>query len=82
MQKYLKMVLFLYINILMFICAFMVLCFCRLIYLFNCLFILIFALLKMQVGVYHIILWSYKNIYNTCEIIRRDAQRGLSHQWL
>lgn len=63
MQKYLKMVLFLYINILMCICTFMVLCFCSLIYLFNCLFIRIFALLKMQVGVYHIILW-FKYIFN------------------
>lgn len=63
MQKHLKIVLFLYINILMFICTFMALCFCRLIYLFNCLFILIFALLKMQVGVYNIILW-FKYIFN------------------
>ena len=47
----------------MFICTFMVLCFCCLIYLFNCLFILIFALLKMQVGVYNIILW-FKYIFN------------------
>ena len=47
----------------MFICIFMALCFCRLIYLFNCLFILIFALLKMQVGVYNIILW-FKYIFN------------------
>lgn len=63
MHKQLKIVLFLYINILMFICTFMVLCFCCLIYLFNCLFILIFALLKMQVGVYNIILW-FKYIFN------------------
>ncbi len=47
----------------MFICTFMALCFCCLIYLFNCLFILIFALLKMQVGVYNIILW-FKYIFN------------------
>lgn len=47
----------------MFICTFMVLCFCCLIYLFNCLFILIFAQLKMQVGVYNIILW-FKYIFN------------------
>lgn len=47
----------------MIICTFMALCFCSLIYLFNCLFIIIFALLKMQVGVYNIILW-FKYIFN------------------
>lgn len=67
MHRNLYIVLYRYLNILMFICAFMALCFCCLIYLFNCLFILIFALLKMQVGVYNIILW-FKYIFNQKDI--------------